>query len=795
MQDVRYAFRSLSRQPIFTLVAVLTLTLGIGANTAIFSVLHQVLLRPLPYPEADRLVFIWNTYPLMGLPKATVSIPDYLDRKAQATALSDAALVSFQAMSLAGGSQPEQILGLRVTPSFFSTLGRTPARGRGFVDAEAQPGADRLAILTHGLWVSSFGSDPAIVDRDIRLNGEPYRVVGVLGADFELPWREAGVLVPFAFTPEQMSDEGRGNEFSTMLGRLAPGATIEQLNSQMDVIVQRNLERLPQFRSFVESSGFTGFAIDMREELVGDVRTPLLVLQAGVLLVLLIACANVANLLLMRATGRYRELAIRTTLGAGRGRLARQLLTEALVLAVIGGLGGLLAGFAGLRLLIALGGEQLPWAVEAAIQPGVLAFTFGLALATGVVFGLAPALLVLRGHTASLLKDDSARSSAGKATGRARAVLVVAEVALALMLLVGAGLLIKSFSRLQQVDPGFASENVLTARISLPASRYPDAVARRAFWSRLLEGARAIPGVTAVGLTSNLPFSGNLSTGSYTIVGYTPGSGEAEPHANHQVVGGDYFRALQIPLVAGRAFTDSDTAEAPRVAIIDEYLVKRYFPDRDPIGQQIRRGGPDSPPITIVGVVRTINATDLGEPVTKERVYYPVAQMGPGAMTITLKTALNPGDLVPQLRAAVQAMAAAGHRRSRCSARQGGAEAEAPQADVHRDADQHQEPQPRGDHGQAARPVLRPQGHHPALGGQAGAVERPQPVIGELDMVTDGEKEGGDGYFIELGPGSSGSRSTSAPRTRCTRSSRGTTTARRASTATSSSRCPTTRTS
>jgi putative ABC transport system permease protein len=656
MQDVRYAFRSLSRQPIFTLVAVLTLTLGIGANTAIFSVLHQVLLRPLPYPEADRLVFIWNTYPLMGLPKATVSIPDYLDRKAQATALSDAALVSFQAMSLAGGSQPEQILGLRVTPSFFSTLGRTPARGRGFVDAEAQPGADRLAILTHGLWVSSFGSDPAIVDRDIRLNGEPYRVVGVLGADFELPWREAGVLVPFAFTPEQMSDEGRGNEFSTMLGRLAPGATIEQLNSQMDVIVQRNLERLPQFRSFVESSGFTGFAIDMREELVGDVRTPLLVLQAGVLLVLLIACANVANLLLMRATGRYRELAIRTTLGAGRGRLARQLLTEALVLAVIGGLGGLLAGFAGLRLLIALGGEQLPWAVEAAIQPGVLAFTFGLALATGVVFGLAPALLVLRGHTASLLKDDSARSSAGKATGRARAVLVVAEVALALMLLVGAGLLIKSFSRLQQVDPGFASENVLTARISLPASRYPDAVARRAFWSRLLEGARAIPGVTAVGLTSNLPFSGNLSTGSYTIVGYTPGSGEAEPHANHQVVGGDYFRALQIPLVAGRAFTDSDTAEAPRVAIIDEYLVKRYFPDRDPIGQQIRRGGPDSPPITIVGVVRTINATDLGEPVTKERVYYPVAQMGPGAMTITLKTALNPGDLVPQLRAAVQAM-------------------------------------------------------------------------------------------------------------------------------------------
>jgi putative ABC transport system permease protein len=656
MQDIRYAFRSLARQPIFTLVAVFTLTLGIGANTAIFSVLHQVLLRPLPYPKSDDLVFVWNTYPKMGLPQATVSIPDYLDRKAHATALSDAALVSFLAMSLAGGSQPEQILGLRVTPSFFSTLRRTPALGRGFVDAEAQPGADRLAILTHGLWVSSFGSEPAIVGRDVRLNGEPYRVVGVLGADFELPWRDAGVLVPFAFTPEQMSDQGRGNEFSTMIGRLAPGATIEQLNAQMSVIVERNVERLPQFRPFVESSGFTGFAIDMREDLVGDVRTPLLVLQAGVLLVLLIACANVANLLLMRATGRYRELAIRTTLGAGRGRLVRQLLTESLVLAAVGGLSGLLVGFVGLRLLTALGGDQLPWVVEASVHPAVLAFTFGLALVTGVVFGLAPALLVLRGHTASLLKDDSTRGSAGKATRRARGALVIAEVALALMLLIGAGLLIKSFNRLQHVDPGFSSENVLTARISLPASRYPDASARRAFWSRLVDDVRQMPGVTAAGLTSVLPFSGNLSTGSYSIVGYTPGPGEAEPHANHQVVGGDYFRALHIPVVAGRIFTDSDTADAPRVAVIDEYLARRYFPDRDPIGQQIRRGGADTPPVTIVGMVRTVNATDLGEPVTKERVYYPLAQVGPGAMTVTLKTALNPVDLVPQLRAAVHAI-------------------------------------------------------------------------------------------------------------------------------------------
>jgi predicted permease len=656
MQDIRYALRTLRKQPVFTLIAVLTLTLGIGGNTAIFSLIYQILLRPLPYPDAGRLVFVWNTYPLMGLPKASVSIPDYLDRKTQAPAIEDATLFTGRSVSLAEDGQPEQLRALLVTPSFFSTLQRQPFLGRGFTEDEAKPEADKYVILTYTLWASRFGGDRSIVGRDIRLSGTAHRVVGVLPADFQLPARETAVLLPFAFTPQQMSDQGRGNEFSSMIARLAPGATIDQLDAQMKTIVDRNLDRLPQFQSFARTSGFGGFAVDIREELVGDVRQPLYVLQVAVLVVLVIACANVANLLLMRATARYRELAIRTTLGAGRGRLLRQMLTESLVLAILGGLGGLSLGFAGVRALVALGSRQLPNLGDATLNPVVLGFTMLLALLTGLIFGVVPALSVLRGNTSTLLKDDSTRGSASRSTGYTRATLVIAETALALVLLVGAGLLIKSFARLQDVNPGYSTENVLTAQIALPASRYADGPARRAFWERLLERTRAIPGVTSAGLMSNVPLSGQVSSGSYSIVGFTPGPTEAAPHGRQEVVGGDYFKALQIPLLEGRLFAESDTADSPPVVVVDKYLVDRYFPKRSAIGQQIRRGGPANPPFTIIGVVGTINSIDLGQPVTKERLYYPLAQQPRPMMTIALETALDPSTLVAQVRAAVQAI-------------------------------------------------------------------------------------------------------------------------------------------
>jgi predicted permease len=656
MQDIRYALRTLRKQPIFTLVAVLTLSLGIGANAAIFSLVYQILLKPLPYPEADRLVFVWNTYPLMGLPQASVSIPDYLDRRTQAPAIEDATLFTLRSLSLAQGGQPEQLRGLVVTPSFFSTLRRQPMLGRAFTSEEATPGADRFAVLTHGLWNSRFAADPGIVGRDIRLNAEPYRVVGVLPADFQLPSRDVAVLVPFSFTPDQMSDQGRGNEFSSMIARLQPGATIDQLDAQLKTIVDRNLDRLPQFRSFAATSGFSGYAVPMRDELVGDARAPLYLLQVGVALVLLIACANVANLLLMRATGRGRELAIRATLGAGEWRLMRQMVTEGLVLSAIGAAAGLGLGLAGVRALLASSARQVPGFVDASLHPMVLVFTIGLAAATGVVFGLVPAVAVLRGRTAAALKDDSARSSAGRRTGLTRATLVIVETALALVLLVGAGLLIKSFARLQDVEPGFSTENVLTATIALPTARYPDAAARRAFWDRVIVNIRAIPGVTSAGLTSNIPFSGNVSSGSYSIVGYTPGPTDARPHGRQEVVGADYFRAMQIPLVAGRFFDDGDTADSPPVVVIDQYLVNRYFAKTSPIGRQIRRGGPNSPAFTIVGVAGTINSIDLGEPVTKERIYYPVTQQPRMMMALLVKTGLDPQALVAQVRTAVQSV-------------------------------------------------------------------------------------------------------------------------------------------
>jgi putative ABC transport system permease protein len=656
MQDVRYALRTLTRQPIFTLVAILTLTLGIGANTAIFSLVYQILLRPLPYANADRLVFVWNTYPLMGLEQAAVSIPDYIDRRTQADAIEDATLFTGRALNLAEGGQAEQIRALMVTPSFFSTLGRQPMLGRAFTEEEATPGNDKQIILSHGLWRTRFGGDESIVGRDLRLSGESYRVVGVLPADFEVPGRNVAALVPFAFTPQQMSDEGRGQEFSQMIARLRPGATIDLLNSQMKMIVDRNLERLPQFKPFVTTSGFGGFARPIREELVGDTRQPLLVLQLGVLFVLFIACANVANLLLMRATGHARELAIRATLGAGQWRLVRQMVTEGLVLATIGGLAGLAVGYAGVRLLIALTTQQLPGSTDATLHLPVMAFTFVLAMATGLIFGIVPAIAVIRGNTNSLLKEDATRGSAGRGTGAMRAALVVGEIAVALMLLIGAGLLIKSVSRLQQVDPGFNRENVLTAQLSLPSTRYPTPADRVQFWSRLIEKAQQIPGVTSVGMTTSVPLSGDVSSGSYSIVGYTPGPGEPAPHARVETVGGDYFTAMKIPLKEGRVFQSTDTLTSTPVAVVDEYLVQRYFKGRSAIGQEIRRGGPDSPAIRIVGVVGTINAIDLGQPVTKERIYRPVTQQPTSGGAIVLKTAVDPASLVSQLRAAVQSI-------------------------------------------------------------------------------------------------------------------------------------------
>src|SRR5450432_170947 len=655
MTEFRHALRMLIKQPVFTLVAVLTLTLGIGANTAIFSLLYQVLLRPLPYPNAERLVFVWNSYPKGGGGGPTeVSIPDYLDRRTEASAIEDATLFTTRAMTLSAGQQPEQLVGLAVTPSFFTTLGRAPFLGRAFTGDDAKTNADRFVILTYGLWTSHFAADPAVVGRSIRMNGETYAVIGVLLPDFELPRRQVSLLVPFSFTAAQMSNQERGNEFSQMIARLRPGASMGQLNAQMQTIVNRVSERVPERAAFMRNTGFTGIAIGMRDQLAGDVRTWLYLLQAGVIVLLLIACANVANLLLMRASGRQHELAIRTALGAGRWRLMRQLLTEGAVLSLLGAAGGVIAAAIGGRGLLAMMADQLPEGSTAVIHPAVLAFTAVVAALTAAVFGIVPALQALRGNIEPALREGGMRGSSGKRTGAMRALLAIAETALAVVLLVAAGLLVKGFARLARVDPGFSAGHVLTAQIALPTTRYADPASLRAFWGRLLEKTRQMPGVTAAGLISSVPFNGDLSSGSYTIAGRPIGSAEKPPHARQDMVSGHYFRAMGIPLLDGQLFDDTVSPQSPRVAVVDRFLARRQFPNARAVGQKLNFGGPRD--YTIIGVVGTINDSDLAKPVPEERIYLSAEQIPLSSMGLVVKTAMEPVSIVAQVRGAVQAI-------------------------------------------------------------------------------------------------------------------------------------------
>ena len=652
MGDFQYAVRSLRRQPLFTLAAVLTLALGIGANTAIFSVLYQVLLRPLPYRDPGRLVFVWNSGKEGG--RTDVSIPDYLDRRSEAPAIEDATLFTTRRSTLSSSGQPEQLLTLAVTPSFFTTLGRGPRLGRAFTDAEATPGADGRVILTDGFWRSRYAADPAIVGRTLVLNGAPRVVVGVLSRDFDLPVREISLLTPFAFTPAQRSDRERGNEFSMMIARLRRGATVAQLDAQMQAIVARLIVRVPERAAFMRNSGFTGVAVPIRDQLVGETRAPLLLLQGGVLLVLLIACANVANLLLMRASGRHRELAIRATLGASHWRIVRQLLAEGTLISAFGAAAGLALAALASRALGVTVAEQVPAAAGVSLNAPVLALTLLVAILTGLVAGLVPALSVLRTAPAAALKDDGTRGSASRRATAVRATLAIAEVALAVMLLVGAGLLLKSFARVLRVSPGFTTEHVLSAQVALPAARYPDAASVRAFWSALVDRLAALPGASQAGLSNAIPFSGQDGSGTYELLDRPIGPNDQPPHAFLTTVGGAYFKALGIPLLAGRTFTGADTATSQRVVVIDEFLAKRQFAGNDPVGRQLNFGSPRN--YTIVGVVGTINGGDVAIAVPEERIYFSVAQIAQPVMGILVKSSVEAASLAPQVRAAVQAI-------------------------------------------------------------------------------------------------------------------------------------------
>jgi predicted permease len=627
MSDLRYALRSLQKAPGFAVVAILTLALCIGANSAIFSVLHAVLLKPYPWPDSDRLIYIHNTYPQLGLARAGCSIPDYLDRRTGVGAIEESALVTGASLNLAANdSSPERVAGMQVTPSLFPLLKTGAAVGRTFRDEEAEVGATKTVVLGDAIWRHRFGADPKIIGTDIRLNGEPYTVIGVMPPAFYYPHPRIQLWIPFVFTDRQKSDAGRHNEFSTMIARLKPGATVAQAQRDVDEVHRRVRERLPAEMTNWQTSGFGGGVFDFLQDNVRDFRAMLWMVQAAVAAALLIGCANVASLLLARASSRERELAIRAALGAGRARLMRQLLTESVLLFVLGGLLGLAVAFWGLKAMNHLGVGNLPRGFDVSLDFVVFGFTLSCAVVTGLGFGLLPAWSATRGNTAHALKDAGTRTTAGRRHLWLRGALVVGEIALALMLLATAVLLIKSFDRLQNVSPGFARENVLTAQLALPGAKYNTAEKQLAFHDAVLERVTALPGVVSAAFTSTLPFSGSNSQGSYQIDGYTPPTGQPSPHGMIRYVSADYFNAMGIPLLRGRLFSRQDNANGEKVVIIDRFLAERYWPGGDPLGQRLYRGERNDRTLywTIVGIVPPVKNSDLETPVTKETIYFPL---------------------------------------------------------------------------------------------------------------------------------------------------------------------------
>jgi len=654
MQDLRFALRSLAKTPVFSVIAVLTLALCIGANSAIFSVVHAILLKPYPWPGSENLAYVYNTYPLMGLPNAGTSIPDFLDRRTGVSGFADAAMYTTRSFNLASDGEPERVIGLRATPSLFGTLQSAAQLGRVFTDAEAKPGAEKVVVLSHALWKNRFGANPRIVGQTVRLNTESYTVIGIMPEWFYFPTPRVQIWVPFAFTDKERTDDERGNEYSTMIARLKPGATLAAVQRDLDAIQARNAERIPESRDFWKTSGFGGKVDGFLEQNVANIRGMLWLVQGGVVAALLIGCANIASLLLARAVARERELAIRAALGAGRARLMRLLLTESVLLFVAGGLLGLLAAQWGLSALGSVGLANLPRAFAVQLDPTVFAFTLLCALATGLAFGALPAWSASRGDAAAALKEAGARGSAGRRTTTLRAALVVGEIALAIMLLSTAGLLVRSFERLQQQTPGFTPGGVITAQLSLPAAKYDQPAKRTAFADAVLARLRALPGVSAAGLTDILPFTGNNSQGSYTSPDITVPPGAPSPHGQVRNVDPGLFKALGLTLLRGRWFNDADAAGAQPVAVIDKVLADRYWPGQDPLGKRIDRGG-DAPNFRIVvGVVAPIKVASLEEEVKKETLYFPFAQSGGTNFILVVKTAGDPAGLAASVREAVR---------------------------------------------------------------------------------------------------------------------------------------------
>jgi len=647
-QDVRYAVRSLRRSPGFAAVAAFTLALGIGANTAIFSVLNGVILKPLPYADPDRLVILWES--TRDLPEITVSYPDYLDWRARTHSFADIAIYNgYDVFNLTGRGEPERVRGGLASSNLFSVLGVKPQFGRTFTPLDDRPGAPRVAVITDALWKRRFAGDRGVIGQTVQLDDDSYTIVGVMPASFR--YTPADIWIPiglFADTPRFV----RANHPGLIgLGRLKPRVTVAQMRAELKSVA-RDLEQ--QYPSVNTGIGATGAPLE--ERVVGSIRPALAVLTGAVGLVLLIACVNVANLLLGRAASRQREFAIRAALGAGRRRIIRQLLTESVVLALLGAAGGLAIAWAGVRVLVALDPSTVPRIGDIRIDGTVLVFALGIAIATGMLFGLAPALQALRRNSPAILKEEGRAVTAGRSRMRFRAALVVAEVALALVLLVGAGLLLRSFARLMHVDPGVDPRNVMTAFVQLPERKYPEAEQRTRFFEDFLTRVRALPGVSSAALATDLPITSSWQT---TLVweGRPPRQAGGESFVNGVTVSPGYFSAMHMRLLAGRVFTDADARGAPPVMMVSETVVKRFFRGENPIGRRARfgPGTDDASWMTIIGVVNDVKDGGLAES-SRGAFYLPMSQSSERSLWLVARSEAAPQALVPLIRRALSAM-------------------------------------------------------------------------------------------------------------------------------------------
>jgi len=626
VQDLRYGFRMLLKNPGFTAVVVLTLALGIGANTAIFSVVNAVLLTRLPYKDAKRLVAVWEQNPERGWHQNPVSAANFLDWQKQNDVFTQmAATDTIGTFNLTGTDRPEELGGQQVTGNLFSLLGVRPVRGRDFLPEEDKPGGPGVAILSHGLWQRRFGSDPALIGKMISLNNESYTVIGLMPADFYFPpfWREvdkAELWIPGL----DLTNPGRTNHGYLAVARLRHEVTVTQAQAEMDTISQRIQQQYP------EDKGWGVGLVKLREQAVGDARPALLVLFGAVGFVLLIACANVANLTLARAAAREKEAAIRVALGAGRKRLIRQVLTESFMLAIFGGALGLLLATWGVEILVvlspkgSLGIGGISGLENVTISAGVMAFTFVAVLVTGLAFGLVPALVLSRQDPNQSLKEGGRSDGEGSHRHRLRSALVISEFALALILLVGAGLMIKTLVLLGRVDLGFNPQGVLTMRMSLQGPRYEEPRSRAEFFGQLLERVKSLPGVQWASVSRGLPVEG--WAGNYFVTEENPSPPPNEtPDANYLVIGPDYFRVMAIPLRQGRFFTDQDVERTTRVVIVNESLARKQWPDQDPIGRRLKMAAGDSPWLTVVGVVGSVR-TQWPYPGFLAELYVPYTQ-------------------------------------------------------------------------------------------------------------------------------------------------------------------------